>query len=68
MFSWYDTGAKKEQKYYTLDIINGVHLQWYENGQKKLEGNYINGKYDGIWTQWFLMVKNLLKVSIMKIC
>ena len=38
MFSWYDNGSKKEQIYYTMDIINGAHLQWYENGQKKEEG------------------------------
>ncbi len=34
VFSWYESGSKKEQEYFTSGIANGVHQQWYENGQK----------------------------------
>ena len=44
MFSWYESGTKKEQEYYTIGLTNLVHQQWYENGQNKIDGNYINGR------------------------
>ena len=58
---------KKEQKYYTMDIINGIHLQWYDNGQKNWE-TILMGNMMVFGRNGLLMVKNLLKVSIMKIC
>ena len=51
-----------------MDIINGVHLQWYENGQKKLEGIILMGNTMVFGRNGLLMVRNLLRVNIMKIC
>jgi len=53
IITWHDNGVKKEELYYTNDLLDGVQREWTSNEHLIAEINYNNGVLNGFYQTWY---------------
>lgn len=51
--TWHDNGVKKEELYYTNDLLDGVQREWTSNEHLISEISYNNGVLNGFYQTWY---------------